>query len=114
MDQDNFIPALPRAELPENAFRCVMLRNLPVLVACAEGQVHAVHNQCSHAMGSFDRGRLRGHILLCPHHGARFDVRNGACLGGPADQPIAHYKVRLHNGMIEVLVPNTDDAPNAE
>jgi nitrite reductase/ring-hydroxylating ferredoxin subunit len=66
--------------------------------------VHAVHNVCSHAFARMDEGRLRGTRLICPLHGAGFDVRTGAVLGAPATAPLRSYPVRVVDGMIEVQV----------
>jgi nitrite reductase/ring-hydroxylating ferredoxin subunit len=101
-----YITAAARHDVPDNGIMCVRVLGRPVLLASVDGQVHALRNQCSHAHGSFDRGRLRGHVITCPHHGARFDVRDGRCVGGPADQPIDHYETRISGGVIEVCLPD--------
>ncbi len=104
-----YIIAASRHDLPDNGILCLRLLGRPVLLADVDGHVHALRNLCSHAHGSFERGRLRGHIITCPHHGARFDVRDGRCVGGPADQPIAHYPTRVRDDVIEVCLPEDAD-----
>ncbi len=104
-----YITAATRHDMPDNGILCLRLLGRPVLLANVDGQVHALRNQCSHAHGSFERGRLRGYIIICPHHGARFDVRDGRCVGGPADQPIDHYPARVRDGVIEVCLPETGE-----
>ena len=85
--------------------RCVTLEEQPVLVVhTKDGAVHAVHNVCSHAYAKLDEGRLRGTRVICPLHGASFDVRTGAVLGAPATVPLASYPVRVVDGRIEVQV----------
>jgi 3-phenylpropionate/trans-cinnamate dioxygenase ferredoxin subunit len=98
-----YVPALPLAELAPGAMRCVMLGDEPVLlVHTKEGMIHAVHNICSHAYAKMDEGRLRGNRVICPLHGASFDVRTGAVLGAPASAPLRSFPVRVVNGHIEV------------
>lgn len=98
-----FLPALPLAELAPGAMRCVTLGDAPVLlVHTREGGVHAVHNICSHAYAKMDEGRLRGNRVICPLHGASFDVRSGAVLGAPASAPLQSYPVRVVDGHIMV------------
>jgi nitrite reductase/ring-hydroxylating ferredoxin subunit len=63
-----------------------------------------VHNICSHAYAELHEGRLRGHRLICPLHGASFDVRNGAVLGAPATEPLRTYPVRVVDGQVQVQV----------
>ena len=103
MTEKAFVPVLPLAELPAGQMRCVETGGVPVLLVHAkDGSVHAVNNICSHAYARMDEGRLRGHRLICPLHGASFDVRTGAVLGAPANAPLTSYPVRVVDGRIEV------------
>ena len=105
MSHPPFVPALARSELAQGQMRCVEVDGVPVLLAHAkDGNVYAVHNVCTHAYALLSEGRLRGHRLICPLHGASFDIRSGAVLGAPATEPLASYTVRLTNDMIEVQV----------
>jgi nitrite reductase/ring-hydroxylating ferredoxin subunit len=85
--------------------RCVEVGNEPVLIVhTRDGGVHALHNICSHAYAKMDEGRLRGVRLICPLHGASFDVRTGAVLGAPATAPLRSFPARVVDGRIEVQV----------
>jgi 3-phenylpropionate/trans-cinnamate dioxygenase ferredoxin subunit len=97
-----FAPVLAAAELPAGQMRCIDVGGVPVLLAHTRDGIHAVHNVCSHAYARMDEGRLRGHRLICPLHGASFDVRTGAVLGAPAKEPLPSYPVRIVDGQIEV------------
>ena len=76
------------------------------IVVCRtrEGELHAVDNTCTHAYARLCEGRLRGYRLMCPLHGASFDIRTGAVLGLPANAPIAAHAVRVVDGQIEVAL----------
>ncbi len=75
------------------------------LVVChTKDGVFALDNICSHALARMHEGRLRGHRLICPLHGASFDVRDGRVLGAPATKALATYSVRVVDGEIEVPV----------
>ena len=103
MSDKPYLPALLLAELVPGAMRCVTLGDEPVLlVHTKDGAVHAVHNICSHAYAKMDEGRLRDNRVICPLHGASFDVRTGAVLGAPASTPLKSYPVRVVDGHIEV------------
>jgi nitrite reductase/ring-hydroxylating ferredoxin subunit len=105
MSSPTFVPALPRSELAQGQMRCVDVEGVPVLLAHAkDGMVYAVHNVCTHAYAHMDEGRLRGHRLICPLHGASFDIRSGNVLGPPATAPLASYPVRIIGDVIEVQV----------
>jgi nitrite reductase/ring-hydroxylating ferredoxin subunit len=100
-----YLRALPVAELAPGTMRCVELDGVPVLLVHGkDGGLAAVHNICSHAYARMDEGRLRGNRVICPLHGASFDVRTGAVLGAPATAPLASYPVRVADDYIEVQV----------
>jgi 3-phenylpropionate/trans-cinnamate dioxygenase ferredoxin subunit len=65
---------------------------------------YAVDDMCSHDRGPLDQGRLIGHKIECPRHGAQFDVTNGKALTLPAVRPIRSYKTRVDGHDIEVEV----------
>jgi len=100
-----FVPVLPLADLAAGQMRCAEVGAVSVLIVhTKEGQLHAVNNICSHAYARMDEGRLRGNRLICPLHGASFDVRTGAVLGAPANAPLPSYPVRVVDGQVEVQV----------
>ena len=59
-------------------------------------QVYAVQDRCSHRDFALSGGDLVGPCVLeCPWHGARFDVRTGRVLQGPATDNLGTYSVRV-------------------
>ncbi len=75
-----------------------------LIVRDAAGGWHAVAALCSHALLPMDKGRVRGTALLCPHHGARFDLATGKALGPPAWTGIAVYPLRLVGDRVEIAL----------
>ena len=71
----DFIPVLALSELPVGAMRAVTIGGRELLVCHTREGVFAVDNICSHAYARLCEGRLRGTRLICPLHGASFDVR---------------------------------------
>jgi 3-phenylpropionate/trans-cinnamate dioxygenase ferredoxin subunit len=47
---------------------------------------------------------LRGMKLICPLHGAAFDVRDGRALGGPASRPLATHAIHVVGDCAQVTV----------
>lgn len=65
--------------------------------------VYAVDDRCPHRDFALSGGDVVAPCVLeCPWHGARFDVRTGAVLTGPATDDIATYAVRVDHGAIFV------------
>ncbi len=92
------------AALSEGESVVVKVHHTDVLLCLVEGQFHAVDAHCTHARQSLGAGRLRGHEISCPLHGARFDVRSGTCTRAPAQQALRVFPVTLEGGKVCVEV----------
>ncbi|MBI2846131.1 MAG: non-heme iron oxygenase ferredoxin subunit [Chloroflexi bacterium] len=71
------------------------LGELIVAVFNIDGEYYAIEDVCTHDGGPVAEGELEGHTIICPRHGAHFDVRSGAVLSMPAVVPIDSYPVRI-------------------
>lgn len=69
-----------------------------------DGNFYAVEVWCSHQKVSLINGDLEDYELMCPLHGACFDVRTGKHLSLPAVKPIASYPVKVEDGKVLVEV----------
>lgn len=90
--------------------RCVTLAGREVLICRTREGVFALDNICTHAFARMHEGRLRGRRLICPLHGASFDVRDGRVLGAPATLALARHEVRVVDGMVQVALAPWRDA----
>lgn len=95
----------PLAAVPEGGNLGFEVAGRPVLICRAPAGLFAVANRCSHAALELQDGRMRGHWLFCPHHGARFDLRTGAAAGGVTPNPIETYPVALEDGQVVIDLP---------
>ncbi|MSO57813.1 MAG: non-heme iron oxygenase ferredoxin subunit [Thermoleophilia bacterium] len=69
------------------------------------GALYAIEDRCTHDDGKLCEGdwEPEGCQVICPRHGARFDVRSGQPLTLPAYLPVATYPVRVRDdGMVVV------------
>ena len=71
------------------------------------GDIYAIEDVCSHDDGPLGDGDLEGHEVVCPRHGARFDVRTGKALTFPAVEDIPAYPIQIVDGKIQVGLPKT-------
>jgi 3-phenylpropionate/trans-cinnamate dioxygenase ferredoxin component len=88
---------------PGRARRCTVDGH-DVLVCNVGGAFYAVADVCTHDRGALGEGRLRGGVIECPRHGARFDVRDGSVEAPPAVRPLPTYPVRVRDGVVDVQV----------
>ncbi len=61
---------------------------------------YAVGAWCSHQKTSLVHGDIDDHEIMCPLHGARFDLRSGKQLSLPAVRPIPSYSVKVEDGKV--------------
>ncbi|MFZ2098528.1 MAG: non-heme iron oxygenase ferredoxin subunit [Anaerolineales bacterium] len=100
-----FIPIGSVEELKEGGRLFIEIDGLPVVVLSIAGQYYAIADVCSHDDGPVGEGALEGFEIICPRHGARFDVRNGKVLALPAFVDIPSYPIRIISGQIEIGMP---------
>jgi len=70
--------------------------------AFRRGKCHAIEDVCTHDDGPLADGDLEGYEIVCPRHGARFDIRTGEVLIPPAVVPVRCYEVRVQDGDLQI------------
>lgn len=84
----------------------VEIDDLKIVIFNIAGNFFAIGDICSHDDGPVGDGELEGHQVICPRHGAHFDLRSGKALTLPAVIDIPAYPIRIIDGQIEVGIPN--------
>jgi 3-phenylpropionate/trans-cinnamate dioxygenase ferredoxin subunit len=59
-----------------------------VVVFNVDGKYYALGRYCTHLHGDLSKGTLEGTTVICPRHGAHFDIASGRCLTGPKIGPL--------------------------
>jgi nitrite reductase/ring-hydroxylating ferredoxin subunit len=111
MPESKFIRVTESEKIPEKGFDCFNVEGRALVICRFRDECFALENLCSHAASTFDEGRMRGYRLMCPLHGASFDIRDGSVVGAPATQPIRSFPVRVVDGMIEVDISGAAASP---
>lgn len=89
-------------EIPCGGYRVVDVNDDEVAVFNIDGQLYAIEDVCTHDGGELTGGDREGYEVICPRHGARFDVRTGAVTAPPAYEPVHKFPTRVHEGRIQV------------
>lgn len=97
-------PVAKLSDIPPQSAVRVIVDGVEVLLCNCEGRIYAVEDVCTHDGGPLDQGELEGCRIICPRHGANFDVRTGEALTLPAVLPLPVYKVRIENDDVYVDV----------
>ena len=68
------------------------------------GTYHAIGNICSHWGGALGDGSLHGETVVCPYHGAQFNVCTGRVVAPPAKEGVPVYPVTVEADEVFVEV----------
>ncbi len=92
-------------ELADGGRLFVEIDEQPIVIIRMGNEYYAIADVCSHDDGPVGEGALEGYEIICPRHGARFDIRTGKVLALPAFVDIPAYPVRVVDGQIELGLP---------
>ena len=91
-------------ELPPNSVKIVNAGSITIGVYNLIGEFYALEDRCSHDDGPLCEGDFDQEtgVVICPRHGANFDIRSGRALTLPAYEPVDVYPVRVVDGIVKV------------
>ncbi len=82
--QSEFVEVAKLSSIAEPGKLVVEVDDRLVVVVRYEGQVYCVDDVCTHDGGTLGDGELDGNCLVCPRHGAKFDIKTGNAMCMPA------------------------------
>jgi 3-phenylpropionate/trans-cinnamate dioxygenase ferredoxin component len=96
----------PVDELPPGEMKIVNAGPVSIGIYNLDGEFFAIEDRCSHDDGPLCEGEFDPEtgVVVCPRHGANFDIRSGDALTLPAFQPVSVYPVRVVDGTIKVEI----------
>ena len=100
-----FVAIAPQDQLPVGERMFVDVGERQIVILNLAGNLYAIGDVCSHDNGPVGDGEIENNEIICPRHGARFDIRTGQTMGLPALVDIPAYPVRIQEGMIEIGLP---------
>lgn len=67
-----------------------------------QDRVYATDGLCSHERVHLADGLVMEHVIECPKHNGRFDIRDGRALGAPVCINLKTYPARVHGGQVQI------------
>jgi 3-phenylpropionate/trans-cinnamate dioxygenase ferredoxin subunit len=101
----NYVDIGPANEVDNGERLFVEIDGNAIVVFNLLGEMFAIGDVCSHDDGPLGDGEVNGYEVVCPRHGAKFDVRTGKARSLPAVVNIPSYPVRVREGQIEIGLP---------
>ncbi|MGQ9851562.1 MAG: Rieske (2Fe-2S) protein [Aggregatilineaceae bacterium] len=97
-----YVTVATTAEIPPGAREVFEIDGLYIAVFNVDGRYYAIEDRCTHDDGPLAEGELDGYEIICPRHGARFDLRDGRVLSMPAVLPVPWLPVRVEGDEIQI------------
>ena len=98
----DFVRVATVGDLPDPGATVVEVDGDLIALFHVEGAYHALDDVCTHDGGPLASGELTGHKVVCPRHGAKFDIRTGAALSMPAVRATRAHDVKVEDGGVWV------------
>lgn len=93
-------------EIPVGGSKLVEIDYVRVALFNLEGTIYAIEDVCTHDGGPLVEGEvLEGCQVMCPRHGARFDIRTGEALSFPAFEATNTYNVKVEGDDVLIESP---------
>lgn len=97
-----FVTVARVGDVSEGEARRVEVGGRAIALYHIDGGYFATDDTCTHAQASLSDGEITGHVVHCPLHGARFDLRTGKVLSPPAFKALRAYEVRIAGEDIQI------------
>lgn len=98
----DWVDVAPANDFPPGGSRVVDIDDAMIAVFNLGGEYFAIEDVCTHDGGELASGTVEGEEIICPRHGARFNIKTGEVTAPPAYEAVATFPVRVHNGIVQV------------
>lgn len=89
-------------EIDSGSAKLVEVDGKEIALFNVNGEFYAIANECSHVGGPLCEGDIEDDKVICPWHGAEFDIKSGEALCDPAEGPVESYKVIVDGNIIKI------------
>jgi 3-phenylpropionate/trans-cinnamate dioxygenase ferredoxin subunit len=94
----------PLSDLGDDDVRRFDLGERTFAIYRTGGNVYATDGLCTHEQIHLSDGLVMDHVIECPMHNGRFDIRNGRALGAPACVDLKTYPAKVEGDAIFIQV----------
>lgn len=89
-------------DLPAGSYTSVDVDDVQIAVFNCDGTYYAIEDVCTHDYGQLTGGEMEGCEVVCPRHGAKFDITSGEALTPPAYEPVDTFPIKIEDGRVYV------------
>lgn len=96
-----FVSVAKTGDIQPGQSRTVTVGEKRIAVFNVEGTYYAIDDTCLHRGGPLGEGELEGHVVTCPWHGWKYDVKTGEMTLNPSAR-VSCYAARTEASEIQV------------
>ena len=100
----DFTRVCKTSDIPDPGKAVFEIEDRFVVVFHLDGEFYALDDRCTHDGGPLGEGDIEGFQIICPRHGARFDIRTGLALTMPAVRATPAHEVKVADEEVWVRV----------
>jgi len=99
-----FVRVANVADVPDPGKSVFEVEDTLIALYHVDGEFYATDDVCTHDGGPLAEGELEGHCIICPRHGAKFDIRTGKALSMPATKDTRSHEVKVDGNSVFVRI----------
>ena len=84
-------------ELRSKPVQCISVDGRQFVLIYHRQSFYALDNACPHKFASLCTGELQGDAIVCPWHGAEFNIATGESFSPLAPKSLNRYAVKVRN-----------------
>lgn len=93
------------SEVQEGKLMNITAGGKEIVVTKLDGNYYAMDNICTHAGADLHEGELNNNELICPWHGAKWDIKTGNLISFPQKlRPLQSHKILIENDTLYVEI----------
>ncbi len=100
----DFIRVCKTSDIPDPGKAVFEVDQRFVVVFHLDGEFYALDDACTHDGGPLGEGIIDGFQIICPRHGARFDIPTGQAMTMPAVHATPAHEVKIDAGDVFVRI----------
>ncbi|HEY3155960.1 MAG TPA: non-heme iron oxygenase ferredoxin subunit [Candidatus Eisenbacteria bacterium] len=94
------------SDIPGGRAEVFDVEDRKIAVFRLEDGFYAIEDICTHDGGPLAEGEIEEDQVICPRHGARFNIKTGDALTLPAVTPVESYPVRVEGNELFIGLPD--------
>ncbi len=99
-----FVKVATKTDIPPGEMRSFVVDHTQIVICNVNNKYFALADECSHDSAPISDGHLDGDQIVCPRHGAKFELLTGKVTAHPAVVGIDRYEVKIDGEDILVMI----------